>query len=458
MNVSLLTCHSITNPLNLELARLTAPNHAAYATRQGYSQQILRMDWEPSKLAFLLELRALLPRFDLVLTHGSDVLMMNQSIRVEDVCARLKHTRGVMFSREGHTDWPVNNDVGIWWHDADSLAVLDRLIADHETWRDYPWIWQNHLWNLLQTDPAFASRVKLALPRDMNAAPGGDNEARWKIGDWICHLLGCDEATKIPAAKLMLKKVSPDGCYHHPGTLFLRHQRLSRRNPRAVFIGIPSYKPEMHFQAGQSIVALQIWAAHKLPDWQIFIKQLVGTGVPKLRDNLVSDALTAVNPRSGRADYGKLLMIDSDIGFNPLQVAQLIQQPHPIIGGLYPLKTKPLAWVWQPKPGAKPDQRGVQLVAGLGTGFKCFDLAVFEAYAEAHPELAYTNNDLGTEYAGRPMTLFFREDIVDGNRMPEDFYFDRKCQELGIPVAADTKLHLGHFGDADWLAVNKALT
>jgi len=455
MKVALLNCHSDTPGLNLDLARLTAGNHTTYSQKHGYTQMVLRMPWEESKLGFMLALKRLLPQFDIVLTHGTDLLFMNQRIRVEELCVKTGHTHGVMFAKEEHTDWGVNNDVGVWFNDADAMGVIDRIIADYEKWIDLDYLWQLHLFNLLQSDPDFAKKVKLTAARDMNASPGGDNMARWKWGDFICHFLGFDENTKISAAKHMLKKVSADGCYYPPSETYRRIKRQSKRNPRAVFIAIPSYRPETHYHAAQSITAFMIWAKLQCPDWHFYLHQLVGTGVPKLRDHLVFTGLNAVNPTTGRMDYGKLLFIDSDMAFNPPQVMQLVKQPHPVVGAMYPLKKKGLAWVWTPIPGRNPDQRGIQVVAGIGTGFKCFEMEVFEAYAAQHPELTYTNNEPNSDYFGKKLTMFFREEVVDGQRMPEDFWFDLKCQEMGIPVCADTKLHIEHIGECGWLDVNK---
>jgi hypothetical protein len=455
MKICLLSNNSRTNEKNVELAKICAPNHLTYALKHGYTQHSMRIDFEESKLGWLKTLKHLLPQFDIVFAHGVDTLYMNQRIRIEDLCVEQGHTHGVMMAKEEHTDNFLNNDVSVWWSDKDSMALIDRLIADYEIWVNYDWLHQSHLFNLLQKEEWVRKVVKLAAARDLNASPGGDNYARWKYGSFICHLLGCDENTKIPVARAMLRKVSADGCYYPPSETYRRIKRRSQRNPRAVFIGIPSYKPEMHFSCGQSISAFMIWAKLMCPDWHFFIHQLVGTGVPKLRDHLVWSALNAINPTTGKADYGKILMIDSDMAFNPPQVMQLVKQPHPVIGAMYPLKKQGLAWVWTPIPGRVPDQRGVQIVQGIGTGFKCFELEVFEAFAEQHPELSYTNNEPKSDYFGKKITMFFREDILDGQRLPEDFYFDNECIKMGIPVCADTKLHIEHIGECGWLAVNK---
>ncbi len=460
MKTCLLTCHSVptetdtlrSTELNYELATVTAPNHMAYARRHSYSQHILRVPWKECNPGKLVHLKAILPQFDVVVTHGSDVLFMNQSVTVDEVCFKAGHKSGVMFAREAHTDWPLNNDVGIWFNDERSHKILDRLIATWETWQDYPYLWQSQVWNLIQTDKEMAACVTLTNPRMMNASPGGDNEARWKIGDWVCHFLGHDENTKVAVAHRMLKKCSADGAYYPPAAVFNRIKRTTTRDPKAVIIAMPTYNGEARVETMQCLMAFMMWAGRNMPDWIFSPAHLAGTGVPKLRDYLVHLALEAKTPEG--KGFGRIFFWDSDVAALPEQLQRILTHKHPVVGGLYPLKKKGLAWVWLPMQGLGPMPNGLQSVAGVGTGFKSFDLCLFEAFAETHPELEYTCTDLDPRFAGKKMTMFFREDVVEGNRMPEDYYFDRQTMLMGLPVYADTTVRLGHIGHADYLQFN----
>ena len=217
---------------------------------------------------------------------------------------------------------------------------------------------------------------------------------------------------------------------------------------------MPCYDGLYRAETMQSIYSFVLQAEFSLPDYKFVFAHLEGTGVPKLRDILVHQALEAVNPRNGKK-FGKLLFIDADMGCNADQIMRIISHPHPVIGGKYPLKSNRAGWVWQPIPGVGTDKRGVQSVAGIGTGFKCFDLEVFEAYQQAYPELSYVCNDLDPRFAGKKMHLYFREDIVEGSRMPEDYYFDYRVQKMGIPVSCDTTIKLGHYGTVNFLELMK---
>ena len=450
MKICLLTHHS---EANVTLAALTAENKRSYSARHGYDFITLRTSGDSWKVGVLKKMLDLIPLYDAVMTVGSDVLFMNHEIKIED---RYSVKDSVVMCREDTCEWPVNNDVAIWCNTPATLELVRRLIADFDIWRDYPWLWQNHLWNLMATQPAFMPKaVRMIEPRQMNATHGNGQNSRWQFGDWIIHFLGYSEAEKIALAKHYLAFHSTDGAFYPPATLFNRVRRLSLRNPKAVFIAMPCYDGTYRAETMQSITNFLMWVSVTHPDWMFVFAHLEGTGVPKLRDCLVHMGLEAVNPRSSKKDFGKLLFIDADIGCNPEQIMRICSHQHPVIGGMYPLKKKGAGWVWKPIPGVGPDKHGVQNVAGVGTGFKCFDMAVFEAYQQQYPELGYINNDLDVTFTGKKMHLYFREDIVEGSRMPEDYFFDYRVAKMGIPISADTTVKLGHFGTVNFLELTK---
>lgn len=415
---------------------MTTPNHVAYAQRHGYTQHIMRIDWEESKLEWLKTLKFLLPQFDVVFAHGIDTLFMNQRITIEELCRTTGHKRGVMFAKEEHTDCAMNNDVSVWWNDDASMAVIDRLICDWAIWRDYAWLHQMHTWNLIQTEPEFAAHVKLCEATDMNASPGGDNCARWKWGMFFLHLLGHSELTKIPIAKAMLKKCSTDGTYHGPTTVYRRVKRLSKRDKKIVAICIPNYEGMCHMETFAALMQLLMQGV----DGYTFVKlDAGGTQVPRMRDILVWKARnTLINGKQ----IGQLLWLDWDVIPTIQQVARIVQHHVPVVGGLVPLKQPPFNWCGTPIPGKGVMSNGLQEWHELPTGFKCYDVDVFDAMAEQYPETAYEESL--PEFNGATMNFFFHDRILDRHRLSEDYEVDRKWREMGGVLYADTTLKMGH--------------
>ena len=450
MNICLLSNHSCSNPLNLELARITTPNHVAYAQRHGYTQHIMRMDWEPSKLGWLKTLKFLLPQFDMVLGHGIDTLFMNQSITVEEVATKAGHKCGVMFAKEAHTEWPVNNDVSIWWNDQPSMAIIDRMIEDFEIWRDMAWIWQNHIWNLLQTEKHFSKWITLTTPRNMNASPGGDNEARWKVGDWLCHFLGHNEFTKIPIAKVMLKKVSADGSYHGPTTTYRRIKRLSKRDPNLVVLAMPNYEGMSHMETFNSTLFALIRAANQESKIQFVKLDAAGTQVPRLRDILLYKARTF---EFGGRLAGRIGFIDADMIFTLEHLLKMAMHQAPVVGALYPKKQAPFDWCFTPIPGKGTMSNGLQECVEIGTGFKFYDLDVFDAIIEENPQTEY--EETLPEFRGKTLNFIFHDQVVDRHRDSEDYTVDRMWRNMGGIVYADTSVKVGHMMRYDALQLKQ---
>lgn len=198
MRTLVLTCHSIPNE---PLARLTALNKWNYSARHGYELMTMRMEWPAAKLGLLQRLQEMLPLYDQVLMVGSDVLFMNHRIRVEDVATVEDH---LVLAREYLGDpkenWStINNDVTIWRNTPASRRLVDHLIENEPRWRDQQLSWQCYMEKLIEEHPASASMVRLVEPSVMNASHlgGPEGKNRWKMGDWICHLVCGDSAEKF---------------------------------------------------------------------------------------------------------------------------------------------------------------------------------------------------------------------------------------------------------------------
>lgn len=211
-----------------KLYEITHPNHLLYAQRHGYDCLADKVPWEEWKLEGLLRLREKLQFYDSVLMHGMDILFMNHDLFVEDQLRRRDGDSptwdGVVLSKENIGWWPINNDVMIWRNKKPALWLLDLLIERAPIWKEFPWLWQNDLWNLMQVDPMVRDCVLLREARAMNSThqpcdgygkrfPGPSS---WQLGDWIIHFLDMPLESKIQAAKTYLPFVG-NGTYHpHP--------------------------------------------------------------------------------------------------------------------------------------------------------------------------------------------------------------------------------------------------
>lgn len=201
----------------VELNVLTQPNKQRYAAKHGYELQNRNVLYTPQTHVEHLEyVRTNLSLYDGILTIGCDVLFTNLATKIEDVMAEDR----IQIAREHISWWPINNDVMFWPNTAGAHSMLGRLIHDAPIWLEYPWLWQNHLWNLIQADRYIRRSVKIVEARVMNSThqpvdstgrriPGPSS---WQLGDWVIHFLDMPLESKIKAAMAYLPFVG-DGTF-----------------------------------------------------------------------------------------------------------------------------------------------------------------------------------------------------------------------------------------------------
>src|ERR1700761_446258 len=198
---------------NRDVAELSRPNWSDYARRHGYEVKADNVPWDEWKLEGLKRTREHLKNYHLVACIGSDVLFMNQTIELPPLCHdnEMGDLSALTISREAIGWWPINNDVALWYQCEAAFELLDRLIADAPIWLKYPWLWQNHLWNLMQQHLGINMMVNVRECRELQSTHR-DGASKWQLGDFIIHLLDCDNETKKKLIKMYLP-FAGDGTY-----------------------------------------------------------------------------------------------------------------------------------------------------------------------------------------------------------------------------------------------------
>lgn len=179
-----------------------------------------------------------------------------------------------------------------------------------------------------------------------------------------------------------------------------------------------------------------------------------------------------------RSDCTHMMFIDSDIGFNPVDVLKLLELCEPgmdIVTGPYPKKT--IAWekikravdagfandnpfaleqfvgdyVFNPVPGTTEIKinEPVEIQEG-GTGFMMIRRGAFEKYAEAYPELRYKPDHTRTEHfdGSREITAFF-DCVIDTKTkryLSEDYMFSQYARNIGLKIWMCPWMRMIHIG------------
>lgn len=142
------------------------------------------------------------------------------------------------------------------------------------------------------------------------------------------------------------------------------------------------------------------------------------------------------------SDYEYLMFIDSDIEFTPEDVSKLWNLQTDVAVGAYSMKRpdKPVS-AWKDGELVSLDSLSSPVpVDYAGTGFMMIKRSVFEQLQKYHPNWRYEEGHVGESWG------FFQDPIEDGIHLSEDYFFCKRCREIGIEITLDPSIKLGHYG------------
>jgi hypothetical protein len=179
-----------------DLYQITGTNHKKYCAKHGYAYFAEYFDYSNNYGNLVVEglnrMKDMLTASHTLMRIGADTMFMNWNTKIEDVVQISDH---IVIAREQSNWWPINNDVVIWKNTWESRYVLDRIINEHDTWKNYPWTIQAHIWNMIQEDPIVRDAIRIVDAKVMNQHPKD-----WQLGDWIVHFYGMPIPNKVMAA------------------------------------------------------------------------------------------------------------------------------------------------------------------------------------------------------------------------------------------------------------------
>lgn len=198
-------------------------------------------------------------------------------------------------------------------------------------------------------------------------------------------------------------------------------------------------------------------------------------------ESLITRARNYLVDEFMRSDHTHLMFIDSDIGFDPMDVLALAaladeKEDREIVCGPYPKKA--IAWekikravdkgfadedpnvlekfvgdyVFNPA-GETGNQirldQPVEVLEG-GTGFMCITKSAFEKYAKAYPQFSYKPDHVRTKnFDGTREIMAYFDCIIDEESkryLSEDYMFCQWSRKAGIKVWMCPWMKLVHMG------------
>lgn len=171
----------------------------------------------------------------------------------------------------------------------------------------------------------------------------------------------------------------------------------------------------------------------------------------KIGDSLVSRARNALVAKFLASDCTDLLFIDSDLIFSVEHIKRMISHEEDVVGGFY-LKKKQgnPEFVCNTFPDLQPpNERGLQKVKYMGTGFLKISRRAFETMiAKFGDDLWYHPDETPPETREYDFFTVGVYRYPDGTRryLSEDWYFCQRWLDCGGEVWADTHICCKHVG------------
>ena len=185
---------------------------------------------------------------------------------------------------------------------------------------------------------------------------------------------------------------------------------------------------------------------------KLFVRNNIDHGLLTLTNSsLITQARSkCANFFINNTEFEYLFFLDSDIGFDPLDVVKLLDHKLPMVSGTYPMKTIPMRYCVNVK---EPVERKGDLlkIDGNGMGFCLIHRQVFLDVAKANPELKYKpelkDSDTPPTQAEIDNSYHYFAELKKGDGfVAEDKSFFARAEAVGYDMWLDTTIALNHCG------------
>jgi len=210
-----------------------------------------------------------------------------------------------------------------------------------------------------------------------------------------------------------------------------------------IFLCTPAYDGKVHRQYAVSLAAtchMLIQKGH-----EVFINlSSQSTLLVAARNNFIREFL--------ETECTHILMVDSDLGWNPNELLELMKFDKDILSGVYPSR-KDRIFVYNPdfkEDGKSFKTDGVLVKANfVPAGFILMKRGAIEKMVRDYSHLAYESK-CGVGDKG---TLLFNTEVIDGEFWSEDYVFFKRAKESALEVWMDPRMTFDHAGSVAGLHV-----
>lgn len=149
------------------------------------------------------------------------------------------------------------------------------------------------------------------------------------------------------------------------------------------------------------------------------------------------------------SDATHILCIDSDIGWNPLDVKRLIDHNEDFVSVLYPARGPDRCFLFRAvyedeHKKMNVSEKGLLPMEYVPAGFMLMKREMIEAMIKHFPELYYEPKDPSLkQHAGHHL---FAIELFEGEFWGEDYVFCRRARQAGFKIWVDPMVELDHAG------------
>lgn len=219
---------------------------------------------------------------------------------------------------------------------------------------------------------------------------------------------------------------------------------------RKVFMFVPGF--------GQIISAATFMTTHAIQE--AFTRKSIACSVSTLSFPDIAELRSMATTiwYDTMPDVQYLLFVDSDMGFPPEMVLDMMLADEPIVGAVYPQRNVPVSWAGSGTGETTTQRRGNFMeVEGVGMGVTLIRRDVITGMLERFPELIDTKiamqpyaKILQSAGANRLIRVFDKMVIPERGCVSEDLSFCIRWRQMGGQVWAAIGYRISHVGPYDY--------
>lgn len=218
--------------------------------------------------------------------------------------------------------------------------------------------------------------------------------------------------------------------------------------PRGILICVPAYGQCMMAQTAESLYTTAQWLAK-----EGIVNRLSWYSAADIED--VRNLFVTVW-YDGHPQFSHLLFVDSDMGFHPMLIRDMIRFNKPLMGTLYAKRKMPASVVGTVPEGhsIKDVRNGFIKATGLGCGVMMISRQVIDTMIQQMPHIVDAMpSALAEATPDLPLTRIIRafDKIREGNlRLSEDMSFCHRWLQCGGELWANVDHKISHVGPFDF--------